>query len=41
MRRQSTEIVATNLVMLDKRSEAEEISNSPDIAQSDETADEV
>ena len=30
-RRQSTEIVATNLVMLDKRSEAEEISNSPDI----------
>ena len=37
-RRQSTEIVATNLVMLDKRSEAEEISNSPDIAQTDETA---
>jgi single-strand DNA-binding protein len=36
-RRQSTEIVATNLVMLDKRSEAEEISNSPEIAQTDET----
>jgi len=29
-RRQSTEIVATNLVMLDKRSESEEISNLAD-----------
>ena len=38
-RRQSTEIVATNLVMLDKRSEAEEISNSPDMAQTDESTD--
>jgi len=35
-RRQSTEIVATNLVMLDKRSDAEEISNEPESAQTDE-----
>lgn len=36
-RRQSTEIVATNLVMLDKRSEAEEISNTQDGLQADES----
>jgi len=35
-RRQSTEIVATNLVMLDKRSDAEEISNETEAAQTDE-----
>jgi len=35
-RRQSTEIVATNLVMLDKRSDAEEISNETESAQTDE-----
>lgn len=40
-RRQATEIVATNLVMLDKRSEADEISNSHDMAQADETTPDV
>jgi single-strand DNA-binding protein len=36
-RRQSTEIVATNLVMLDKRSDAEEISNESGVTQTDES----
>lgn len=36
-RRQSTEIVATNLVMLDKKGEAEEMGESEDLAESDDT----
>ncbi len=38
-RRQSTEIIATNLVMLDKRSDTEDMDASSEVAQEDEQSE--